>query len=310
MESTINHPTSKKWIELIETVSKSSISFAAICYILGLVVVSGHLNKYGVTYIGVLRINYIMAGIWALVPILLALIYSFLLFCVLVSVSPPFARVVAKISNRDIAEYTKTNRFGVPAFFLLPSSLGVMVFVYGSFEIITGRKIFDLFVYNSRLIFLSAISFVIIPGILLFFSTNNRYKSKNNVFRNVFICVWAITHLIVYVDYFSYDVYGQIPGYIGGGKLKVVRLLLELKPKAKSYLENEGIQFDLNEASKNGDNTSETYMTKDVYLVFNTDNEYYVLVDNKASPKNSNVINLKKDIVKAVVHEFPRGGGF
>ncbi len=310
MESTVNQSPSKKWLELIEAVSKYSVGLTAICYILGLVVVSSHLNKYGVTYIGVLRINYIMAGIWALIPIFLALVFSFLIFCILIAVLPQLARFIAKTSNRDVTEYTKTNRFGVPVFLLLPSSLTTMVFVYGSFEIMTGRRIVELFEYNSRLTFLSIISFIIVPGSMFLMSANSRYKSKNNLFRNVFITVWIVIHLIVYVEFFSYDIYGQIPSYIGGGKLKVTRFLLELKPKTKAYLEREGVQFDVSENSQNESKEPEVYFTKDIYLVFYTDNEYYVLVDNKVSPKNSNVITFKKDIVKAVIHEFPHGGGY
>lgn len=322
MEASVNSPR-KTAIEFIESAGKCIIGFAALCYVIGLVVVSCHLNRYGVNYIGLLRINYVIAGVWTLLPVLLVLFVSFMTFCILIGVLPAFARFVSRFTGRSAEEFKNTNRFGVPVFFLVPFSILSLFYIYVTFFMIVGASPFEIFAESAKTAFMSTLTIVTGPAVMLFASKVKRYHTSKAGLRNAFILVILTVHLSVYAVTFSYEVYGKIPAYIGGGKLKTVRFLLEIKPTAKTYLEAEGIEFkvkqeasienrnrDNKEIKKDGKPESGIYITGDVYLVFYTDNDYFIVVPNKSSDKNYNVVTLKKDIVKALVHEFPRGGGY
>jgi hypothetical protein len=63
---------------ILEKVTKVSVSFIAIVYALGLIVVSVFLSEYGFRNFGLLDLQYIVAGLWALFPafmIAIALIF-------------------------------------------------------------------------------------------------------------------------------------------------------------------------------------------------------------------------------------------
>jgi hypothetical protein len=69
----------EKMKNLIELVGKLSIGFVALSYVIGLLVVNIHLNKYGAYSLGIFRLNYISAGMWTLFPVLFPLLLLFIL---------------------------------------------------------------------------------------------------------------------------------------------------------------------------------------------------------------------------------------
>jgi hypothetical protein len=62
-----------KFKDFFETIGKIALGVLGMFYVTGLIVVSTHLNQYGVFSLNLLRVNYIMAGIWALLPIFVSL---------------------------------------------------------------------------------------------------------------------------------------------------------------------------------------------------------------------------------------------
>ena len=58
---------------VIEVFEKAPVIIAGICYITGLLVVSIYLNQFGVSSpISPFRVSYLLAGLWALIPIIIA----------------------------------------------------------------------------------------------------------------------------------------------------------------------------------------------------------------------------------------------
>src|SRR6476659_3656400 len=60
--------------ELIEIVGKIVLGTLALCYGLGFVIVNVHYGSYGFYSAGLFRLNYIVAGVWALIPVVLMLV--------------------------------------------------------------------------------------------------------------------------------------------------------------------------------------------------------------------------------------------
>ncbi len=55
---------------LVETIGKAAVGMVALCYLVGLTVESLFLNRYDVATLSVLRLNYVVAGFWVLLPFL------------------------------------------------------------------------------------------------------------------------------------------------------------------------------------------------------------------------------------------------
>ena len=63
----------EKTKNLAEVIGKLTLGYLAVAYVLGLLVINVYLNKFNVTSFSLFRLSYIAAGIWASLPILLAL---------------------------------------------------------------------------------------------------------------------------------------------------------------------------------------------------------------------------------------------
>jgi hypothetical protein len=62
----------------VELLAKTLLLVTGACYVLGLIVVNIHLGGYGVYSLSLLQLNYVTAGIWTLLPVILAVIvFSF-----------------------------------------------------------------------------------------------------------------------------------------------------------------------------------------------------------------------------------------
>ena len=64
-------PTTK---DVLELVGKITIGLAGFCYVIGLIVVTVHLRAYGLNSLDLPQLHYVMAGVWAMLPILLTVL--------------------------------------------------------------------------------------------------------------------------------------------------------------------------------------------------------------------------------------------
>ena len=69
-ETPAARPTLKESLELG---GKAMLGLAGLCYVLGLVVVTVHLNRLGLNSLALSQLQYIMAGVWALLPIIVGM---------------------------------------------------------------------------------------------------------------------------------------------------------------------------------------------------------------------------------------------
>jgi hypothetical protein len=55
-----------KWREPVEIVARIAVAMVGVAYVVGLIIQNMHIRKYGISYLGFLQIEYVMAGtLWA-----------------------------------------------------------------------------------------------------------------------------------------------------------------------------------------------------------------------------------------------------
>src|SRR5207253_3041233 len=61
--------------DILELASKAVVGFAGLCYILGLIVVTIHLRRYGLNSLTLSQLHYVTAGVWVLLPIVASALF-------------------------------------------------------------------------------------------------------------------------------------------------------------------------------------------------------------------------------------------
>lgn len=228
-------PTAK---ELMELVGKISLGIIAVCYALGLIVVNIHLNKYGVHTLSLLQVNYILAGIWALVPIVIP-ITIVLMF--------------------RIRSYAKASTFWLYlASFILPVTSLVLHSISLRFH---PNLSWFLVSFNG---FVLGCMLLVLPDI----------KEMNRALRSKFIFVAMLPLLLALSNHlvvFANGVYQTIPSQIGGGSPQPAQLILEASAEVRKTLNDAGIAFETDSSAQ------ATNKTEPILLLFVTDKECTIL---------------------------------
>lgn len=241
----MNESKSKSSLEdiknAVEVIGKVTLGVVAVCYVIGLVVVNVYLNKYGIYSLSLLRLNYISAGIWALIPILIPL-SAILIIRLRSEVSPV-------IFWGYLLSFIPLLSVLVPVAIALrfdPSPYWLLV-------IFTG-------IYLSLLL------------IMLAESIKEHLYSKD-LSKHVFIGVLPVLIIIVsHTAIFANSVYGTIPSQIGGGSPKKVQFIVAAENEVRKALTDSGVLFTKNESQQ------DTNKTEPVLLLFVTDQECVVLI--------------------------------
>ncbi len=63
--------------ETLEIASKSLIGLTGLCYVMGLLVVTLHLRRYGLNSLSLSQLHYVTAGVWVMLPSLVGVSYCF-----------------------------------------------------------------------------------------------------------------------------------------------------------------------------------------------------------------------------------------
>lgn len=244
--------------ETVETYTKLGLPLLGFLYVIGFVVNALYLGKYGVSPLGVLRVQYLIAGLWALAP-----------FAVLVGTVAIFTwAVYAERQNRKLEELTAAaasrsedwtpkpeetgstkptvfihlmklvHRYvtaGVP---VLKSASQILWFVLllGAMVLFSLRWVAEQFPLSGEPPTMTALWHLSWPialyaigiGVMiaaLYSSTQQEGIAAK--FETVATLGLSTALLIGYLGYFSAKVYPLIPSVVGGGQPIRVRLLLK-----------------------------------------------------------------------------------
>lgn len=270
-------------LHLVEIFSKLILGGIAFLYALGLITVNLYYSHYGVYSLSLFRVSYILAGIWVIFPIIMGLTLFLIIYALYLFIK--WLRGEHK---------TKKFKLSVSTSVLIAFCICFALTVF--FAIIT---LFNLGIeFNSSWITLLisglGIAVTIIALIYIFYYYHNPLRRFFILSLSLFIFLTLLQHTY----HFAHLVYGTIPSHIGGGGIKQVQLLLDVDENSKKYFEGSGLIF--------YENTNQTRTTQ---LIFETENEYVLLVKppDWALPKGT--LSIKRDMIKSVLYEGFRWGG-
>lgn len=268
-----------------ELIGKLSFGLVGACYVAGLIVVSMYLNRYGIYSISIFRVSYVTAGFWVILPILISLIIIYGALGLILVFDSKGSAVVnnllqltelkKEISNKDTISWTMLGNFLllIGLFPVISWSLGISLDWKWLLALLTGGLValFLIPIYFN-------LAFSVVSGTL------------KKVFHLSFIIIIEMLLLVVHILVFANRVYDTIPSHIGGGRPKAVQFIIESEPKIRGSLVDAGIGFE-----------GETNRTKEVRLLFVTEEEYIILVVDSGGNQGSPV-SIRRDVVKATLY--------
>ena len=283
--------TLDKLKDLIEILGKVAIGLIALGYAVGLVVINIHLNKYGIHSMSLFRLNYISAGMWALMPMLLPLFVFLLLL------------IIRKAHSGGKARYS-IRGFVIPVILVLSVisfPLVVQHRLQMSFIQVGWLTSLGMGVLFSGYLILTVRDYLIVPA------RGSEYFALPFTTAAVAVCVLSL-HAIL----FAYNVYDKIPSHLGGGRFQIVQLVLDADNNTSTLFEREGIEF-LSEysarepradaasgsarpASAKAPSDKDYKMTNNVELIAVTDEEYILHGRHGA-------LTIQRSVVKAVLYK-------
>jgi hypothetical protein len=295
----------------IEGFGKAAVAVLGVVYALGLVVVTLHLAQYGVSGLGLLREQYVLAGVWALFPLGAVV---FILSVIVASIpeiegpSKPSApgslakapgtggeepnKAAISISQRFGTFWTKFRRLAsrlrsvaTLAFGWILIPLFFLGFVSHYFSA-GGASPFQL--GELLRIALKVMGFCFAIAVLAFggYWSLVRMSDYHHVFRGAVFCGTAMMAVLGYIGYFTASVYPRIPAAVGGGRPTRVQLLLKVDSSAES----------LSTVLYPGPNSLPPPLSTQHLLLFTTDATYIVI-----DPSNAQrTIEVSKDLIAAV----------
>ncbi len=241
----------------LEAYTKLVLGFIASCYAVGILVVNIFYGKFGFYSLSLFRINYVIAGFWAI----LVLVFVYLFFRILLD------------SFRHIFGKNKREKELIRFIALLIFSAALLIFVSTTiaryFEIEMGWKWLLIplagcmgLTYISKLIKKAPLNLTI-------------FASDTTAIFNV---LFGLSLLVGYIVSFSTSLFPNIPANIGGGHPQKVQLVIS--KSFEPYLAVQGVKFiDLQSDSTKVD-YHKVIITDTLDLLLLTDREIVLTVRN------------------------------
>lgn len=268
---------------MIDRIEKYPVLLAGFCYVLGLFVVTTYLNKYNVAMsVSLFRVNYLMAGIWALIPLLLTFITTALIVF-LRSLSNPRTSLLILLPSsmhpEHLEQYEK-DYHKAKIFLTVFRCLGFIVPAAIILHIEWNR-------FEWWIIFFVAFFFVMECIYLIDHLDSSR--SKPGPTFNVYLAILScLVVLLVYLLQFARHGYQYIPANIGGGKPMTVRL--SIKPDEHNIRHIKGMGVPI---------TKGNIITDPCKLIYTTDDEYIILV---GSDGKEHAVTIRRGITNGVIY--------
>lgn len=255
--------------ETLEVFGKIVIGLVGLCYVLGLIVVTIHLRKYGLNSLALSQLHYVMAGVWAMLPILVILLMVI------------FGVYMYQIEVLDAPANTGWQRIQkvLMVFFVLLVSF---YFILGSLGGNLGLEFgWRSWVFVPLLGMLAAVC--IGTGVFLL-TRPEGYGSVLMVSLSLGSIVFGLGMGFLYLAMFSNHTYQKIPWSTGGGRPSKVQLMID--PLSRPYLEGVGLRV-TNSANK----------TEPTRLLMTTEKELVLINDN------GDAVSIPVGTVKSIVYE-------
>jgi hypothetical protein len=254
-------------IQSLEKSIRSILSIGAIIYAWGFIVVSIYLSQYSVVSLNLLRIQYILAGIWIIVPII---IFTIALSWFFSSIYYQYFENRNRINPPD----TRKMRFmrilvGLLAGFM---SLSFCYWVTTNFISWSAPNVFAQFTPLSISDVLKLIVFCFGIDLSILFSWALMYRTRAESGKGDFLPFFsAVTGfsfaglmIIGYTFYFAINIYPKIPSFFGGGQPIEVRFILAHDDNYESL--RDSLHF-----------VDDQELSPTVRLVTTTENDYIII---------------------------------
>jgi hypothetical protein len=298
--------------DLVETGGKVSLITISACYVLGIIVINVHLGRYGIYSLNLLRVSYITAGLWSIVPLVLPVL-------VLVAAWRIFFRsrlytIVLDVVIKHRRETNKHERFVITSSFMAIYMFITFVPIFGYLLITAaltagitpdrGWKFSFEFAIIGTLVLLSL---TVGSSFERGFPRFRRETKDKPLFDSlaetsrVFLFISVPVIILLHTIYFGLGQYESIPSYLGGGKPITVQFSLEAQPNFSELIDNCGIHFHTNADQKATDH--QITRTDDASLLFVTESEYIFKCNSGGS------LSIPRNSIKAIFYKGVRAPG-
>ena len=247
--------------DFLEIVWKGAAGLSAACYLIGFIVANIHLSRFGYYSVSLVSAQYLTAGVWAFIPVALGWYF------------------VLHVLRDEVAQDSFITKPAVLLF--LTIGTGVSFLLLALFSEWIGR----LALLPRWTVVIVTGFFASMPTVVLFRWLTPLRSLTKEWMLTVVSAAFALLFAMVYLNAFSRNLYGDIPGTAGGGKPRLVRLVV--KSEAKEDLAAAGISL------IPGLRTSES-----LNLLVATEKEYIL-----QTGKGDLSVSIRSDVVQAVLYE-------
>lgn len=306
--------TSKNNFDLkayLETAGKLAASLGAVCYLTGLFVININLSQYGYFSLSLLNVRYILAGVWAFIPLLL---WWILRWWTLSSISreieedtkkskEQIRKLREKLENlKRIRE--KTGDLGLIGAKLFGGPKWVMwsVAIFSNLLALFAGILAIVALFYPR--YLSLWSGGMPWGLRLIYTTilaayvvatlpTSEKRLSGFLSRIVKSPGVTLLFFFAYLLIFARFQYSAIPSFFGGGRPQMVRLVVS--PTEQQSLIACGLSFPEN-----------SIQSAPIRLLLATSENYILLPkgsEENITPEIINAIEVRRDLVQAIIYE-------
>lgn len=261
--------------DVLEWVGKMTLGLVGLSYALGLLVTNLHLYQYGVYSLNLLRLNYVIAGFWALVPVIICSFISFKVAWLLLYYSQRFCTYYRFPPPGPLTTLDKKFIRLQLTYILGALTLPVVILVLTiGFHFSWLQPMALAGVLGWSLVNLSLVSITVYRAVL------------PRIFVMVFGLSFLLLATVAYVFSFTLTMYPNINSSFGGGAPKEVIIVFAEDDATKRLLDMAGFSFfpdsDRMAAGR---------------ILFATEQEYILL-----PPDKDISLGVPRDSVKAVFY--------
>jgi hypothetical protein len=267
-----------------EVVGKLSLGALGVCYALGLIVLNVHFSRYGVYSLSLFQVNYITAGIWALLPVVAPWVLGLFSLWVLLHFRWKFTKRFYRYFSLPLELRPERERAKQQG------SILMWVGLAACFPVLMWRSGIDFRPWLGVLAVGAVWGFLLVLMTLI--ALDRKKQRKKPVI--MLVAVTVTLALVIYATIFGGEAYGTIPAHLGGGAPGQVYFIVEPDVNVKTFFKNMGIHFQ-----------GESNRTEAVRLLLVTEGEYIILTP-EASEAGGRALSIRRDYVKALLFEGAR----
>jgi len=248
--------------DFLEIVGKGAVYLSVACYLMGFIVVNAHFNRFGYYSVSLVSAQYLIAGIWAIGPVIVGWF-------------------VVLFNFKDVVELSTKTQGPSVLLALLYISPAVTFLVL----LLLSEQIAMLHILLRLAIIVAAGFFTSLPAVAFCRWLIPLESLSKEWILTVSLAFIVCFFTLAYLINFSRSLYGEIPGTWGGGRPRLVRIVV--KSEAKEDLTAVGVSF------PQGHSVSEP-----MGLLVVTDKEYILLTG-----RGDTSVSIQSDVIQAVSYQ-------